>query len=85
MLIYLMPIRLIERFSAIFLLTLLILEPNGRDSSRTNTIYHRSRVQTENSQPEGKRIMPETRFTEFPALSADPRVGISLSASETND
>ena len=26
--------------------------------------------------------MPETRFTEFPALSVDPRVGISLSASE---
>ena len=29
------------------------------------------------SQPEGKRIMPETRFTESPALSVDPRVGIS--------
>ena len=41
-------------------------------------------MQTEKSQPEGKRIMPETRFTEFPALSVDPRVGISRSASETD-
>ena len=41
-------------------------------------------MQKEKSQPEGKRIMPETRFTEFPALSVDPRVGISRSASETN-
>ena len=28
--------------------------------------------------------MPYTRFTEFPALSGDPRVGISLGASETD-
>ena len=41
-------------------------------------------MQTEKSQPEGKRIMPETRFTEFPALSIDARVGISRSASETD-
>ena len=41
-------------------------------------------MQTENSQPEGKRIMPETRFTEFPALSVDPRVGVSRSTSETD-
>ena len=34
---------------------------------------------------EGKRIMPETRFTEFPAFSVDPRVGISRSAPETED
>ena len=27
-------------------------------------------------QPEGERVMPETRFTEFPALSVDLRVGI---------
>ena len=33
---------------------------------------------------EGKRIMPGTRFTEFPALSVDPRDEISRSASETN-
>ena len=47
-----------------------------------NRICHRSLMQTEKSQPDGKRIMPETRFT---ALSIDPRVGISRSASETND
>ena len=49
-----------------------------------NRICHRSLMQTEKSQPEGKRIMPETKFTEFPALSVDPRVGISRSASETD-
>ena len=49
-----------------------------------NRIYHRSLMQTKKSQPEGKLIMPETRFTEFPALSVDPRVGISLSALETH-
>ena len=49
-----------------------------------NRIKHRSPKQTEKNQPEGKRIMPETRVPEFPALSVDPRVGISRSASETN-
>ena len=42
-------------------------------------------MKTEKFQPEGKRdkrIMPETRFTVFPALSVDPRVGISRSAFE---
>ena len=34
-------------------------------------------MQIEKSQPEGKQIMPEMRFTKFPALSIDPRVGIS--------
>ena len=29
--------------------------------------------------------MPKTRFTEYPALSVDARVGISLSTSETDD
>ena len=53
--------------------------------AETNTIYHRSQMQTEKSQPEGKRIIPETMFTEFEALSVDPRVGISRSASETDD
>ena len=48
---------------------------------QTNRIYHRSLMQTEESQPEGKRVMPETRF---PALSVDPRVGISRCASEDN-
>ena len=47
-------------------------------------ICHRSPIQTETFQPEGKRIMPEMTFTEFPALSVDPRVGISRSASETD-
>ena len=46
-------------------------------------IYHRSPMQTEKSQPEGKRIMPETMFTEFPTSSVEPRVGISRFASET--
>ena len=49
-----------------------------------NKIYHRSSMQTEKSQPEVKRIMPETRFTKFPTLFGDPRVWISRSASETN-
>ena len=47
-----------------------------------NRIYHRSLKLTKKSQSEGKRIMPETRFIEFPALSVDVRVGFSLSASE---
>ena len=41
-------------------------------------------TQTEKSQLEGKRTMPETRFNEFLALSVDPRVGISRSAMETD-
>ena len=41
-------------------------------------------MRTEKFQPEGKRIMPETRFTEFSALSVDPRVGVSQAASETD-
>ena len=48
-------------------------------------IYHWSPMHTKKSQPEGKRIMPETRFTKFPALSLDARVRISWSASETED
>ena len=50
-----------------------------------NRICHRSSMQTEKSQPSGERIMSETKFTEFPALSVDPRVVISRSASETDD
>ena len=38
---------------------------------------------TEESQPEGKWIMPETRFTELPASSIAQKVGISRSASGT--
>ena len=52
--------------------------------SEINRIYHRSPMQTEKCQSEGKWIMPETRFTEFPALSVDTRVDISRSASETD-
>ena len=52
--------------------------------ARKSRIYHRSPMQTEKSHPEGKRIMPETRFTTFPAFSVGPRVGISRSASETD-
>ena len=54
-------------------------------TSKTNRIYHRSSMQAEKSQPDGKRIMPEMRLTSFPALSVDPRVGISRSTSETYD
>ena len=36
-------------------------------------INHRSLMQTEESQLEGERIMPETRFIELPALSVKPR------------
>ena len=36
-----------------------------------NRIYHHSLMQTEKSQPEGKQIMLETRFTEFPVLFFD--------------
>ena len=39
-------------------------------------------MQTEKSQPEDQLMLPETKFTKFPALSIDPRVGISRSASE---
>ena len=40
-------------------------------------------MQNKKSQPEGKRIVPETKFTDFPALSVDPRARVSRSASET--
>ena len=38
----------------------------------------------EKSQPKAKLITPETRSTEFPLLSADPKVEVSLTASETD-
>ena len=41
-------------------------------------------MQTEKSQREGKWIIPDMRFTEFPALSVDPMLGIFRSASETD-
>ena len=42
-------------------------------------------MQTKESQPKGKRITPETRFTKIQALSIGPRVEGSRSASETDD
>ena len=42
-------------------------------------------MQTKKSQLKGERIMPETRFTEFPASSIDLWVWISWSALETDD
>ena len=42
-------------------------------------------MQSEKAKPSGQRIMPETQLTAFPALSVYPRIGISLSASETGD
>ena len=50
-----------------------------------NRICHLSLMQTEKSQPDGNRIMPEPRITEFAALSVDPGFWISRSASETDD
>ena len=50
----------------------------------TDRIFHRSPMQTEKSLLEGKRIIPEMRFTEYLALSVYPRVGISQFASETD-
>ena len=50
-----------------------------------NSEMNLSSMQTEKSQSEGERIMPETRFTEFSALSVHPRVGISRSALDTDD
>ena len=62
-----------------------VLRRSWKQRLATNRIYHWSPMQTEKSQPEGKRIMPETRFTEFPTLSIDSRVGIVSSALETDD
>ena len=62
-----------------------MIVPLCKKAQKINRIYHRSPRQTEKYQPEGKRIMPKMRFTEFPVFSFDPRVGISRSASETDD
>ena len=48
-------------------------------------ITHRSLMQTEKSQPSGQRIITETLQTSFLALSIYPRIGMSLSASKTDD
>ena len=42
-------------------------------------------MQIDKSQLEDKRVMLQTRFIEFPALSVDSEVGFARSASETND
>ena len=42
-------------------------------------------MQTEKYQPEGKRIILEAKFTEYPALSAVMMGQISRSATETDD
>ena len=56
---------------------------NGGAQSINPRIYPRFQMQTEKSQLEGKRIMLGTSYR-VSALSVDPRVGISLLASETN-
>ena len=56
-----------------------------RRNKETNRICHWSLMQTEKTQPEAKRVIPETSFTELPALSVDPRVGLSRSSSKTDD
>ena len=62
-----------------------VLQGNGQIISSADK-YNLSSVPdaSQKSKPESKRIMTETRFTEFPALSVYSRVGISRSASETN-
>ena len=61
-----------------------VSESRLTEEAEINRILHRFPVLTEKFQPEGKRIMPETRFTEFPALTVFPRVGISRSVSEND-
>ena len=41
-------------------------------------------MQIETSQPKGEQIMPETGFTEFPALTVNTKVEISWSAVEND-
>ena len=48
-----------------------------RDIFKTNYIQHRSAMQTLKPKPKSKRIMPAIRFTEFPTLSVDTRIGIT--------
>ena len=50
-----------------------------REINSIISLNYQSPMQTEKFQPEGKWIMPSMRFNEFPALSNDPRVGISRS------
>lgn len=48
-------------------------------------ICHWSLMQTEKSEPKDKRMMQETSFAQFLALSINWRTGISGSTSETDD
>ena len=54
------------------------------DRGNTNRICYPPPIETEKFQPEGQREMSEMRFTDFPAISIDPRVGISQSVSESD-
>ena len=65
------------KFMPLLLLAICIASASCRHDKYNQTTYT---MQTEKSQPVSKQIMLETRFTEFQALSVDPRVGISLSA-----
>ena len=60
------------------------LIPLNGSACQVNRIHRKSPMQSEKSQSEGKRTMPETRFTETPALSVDPTLWISRSASVTD-
>ena len=57
--------------------TVQVLTQEVADIFKTHSIKYTAEIWEENFQPEGKRIMPETRLTSFPALYVDPRVGIS--------
>ena len=74
-----LKIRIRLSRSLFFLSSAELLCTRSLSKSEKNRIYYRSLMQIEKSQPEGERIMWETRFTEFPALSVDPRVVISRS------
>ena len=52
------------------------LVSKGKDKQNLSSVSDTDR--------EGEQIMLETKYTEFPALSVDSRVGISRSASESD-
>ena len=61
------------------------MELNGVKQAEINRIYHRSPKADLEIPTEDQQILLETKFTTFQAVPNDPRVGISQSASETND
>ena len=75
----LLKIRIRLSRSQFFLSSADLLCTRSLGKGEKNRIYYRSLMQIEKSLHEGERIMWETRFTEFPALSVDPRVVISRS------